>query len=355
MEKSRILALLARKMGQVATPEELEELNELLNKHPGYHFLKDTSESMHMHFHPPSTDEEELVTRNWDLLAEAMERPAPSVRRPVLTRVIGLLGRVPRVAALAAGITLAAAAYYWLSPHNHSTLDAGRLIARNGEKIRQLLPDSTFVWLNAGTQLHYASDFGRTTREVYLEGEAFFEVAPDKNRPFLVHAGKVTVKVLGTSFNVRAYTKDSVVETTLIKGRVEVQLRNGHGKPILLSPNEKLTVPAATPAAETMRTQTAAENVTYSVQPLVHQNDSTEYNEVAWIDGKLVFWNEPFEEVAEKMQRWYDVQIHFNRDGLKQEILSGTFEHETIEQALKILELTTRFSFTRNGKDIYLQ
>lgn len=355
MEKNRILALLARKMGQVATSAELEELNELLNKYPEYHFIKDTSESMHLQFHPPATHEDALVSRNWDHLAEAMEEPVASVRRPVLIRLMAGLGHIPRAAALVGGIALAAAGYYWLPQHTISTPHAGQLIARNGEKVRQLLPDSSFVWLNAGTQLHYNPDFGKTSREIYLDGEAFFEVAPDRNRPFLVHAGRVTVKVLGTSFNVRAYAKDSVVETTLIKGKVEVQLRNGHGRQILLSPNEKLTVSRATPTTEAMARSATPVKDTYSIQPLVYQNDSTEYNEVAWIDGKLVFWNEPFEEVAEKMQRWYDVRIHFNRDDLKQEILSGTFEHETIDQALKILELTTRFSFTRNGKDIYLQ
>lgn len=354
MEKSRILELLARKMGQVASPQELEELEVLLKKYPEYHFIKDTSEQMHMDFQPLEAQREKaLVSRNWDRLAEAMQQPVASGRRG---RVLSIFSRRSlQAAALVGGVALLVGIYYLLQRQKGSSAAAGQLIARNGEKIRQLLPDSSFVWLNAGTQLTYSSDYGKASREIYLKGEAFFEVAPDKDRPFLVHAGRLTIRVLGTSFNVRSYEKDSVVETTLIKGKVEVQLGDGAGQKIILAPNEKLTVPSVAIRTPAVGGITSLRQPSYTLQPLVHQNDTTEYDEVAWIDNKLVFWNEAFEQVAGKMERWYDVRIHFVREELKREYLSGTFEKETVEQALKILQMTTRFTFRKDGKDIYLQ
>ncbi|HVU57835.1 MAG TPA: FecR domain-containing protein [Puia sp.] len=354
MEKSRILELLARKMGQVATPQELEELEGLLKKYPEYHFIKDTSEQMHMDFQPAGAQEEKaLVGRNWDRLAEAMQESMAPERRG---RVFSMFSRKSlRVAALVGGVALVAVIYYVSQRQKGDVTKRGELIARNGEKVRQLLPDSSFVWLNAGSHLEYASDYGKTRREVYLKGEAFFEVAPDRDRPFLVHAGRLTVRVLGTSFNVRSYEKDSTVETTLIKGKVEVQLGDGSGKKIILTPNEKLTVPSVAGSAPAGGGTTPLRQPSYTPQPLVHQSDTMGYDEVAWIDNKLVFWNEAFEQVAEKMERWYDVRIHFVRPELKKEYLSGTFEKETVEQALTILQMTTRFHFKKEGKDIYLQ
>jgi ferric-dicitrate binding protein FerR (iron transport regulator) len=354
MEKSRILELLARKMGQVATPQELEELEELLRKYPEYHFIKDTSEQLHMDFQPAGAQEEKaLVSRNWDRLAEVLQTPVAPERRGRLLSIFS--GGAVRAAAVVGGIVLVAGGYFMLRPQRGAATGAGQLIARNGEKVRQLLPDSSFVWLNAGTRLEYAADYGKARRDVYLKGEAFFEVAPDRDRPFLVHAGRLTVRVLGTSFNVRSYEKDSIVETTLIKGKVEVQLGDGSGKKIILTPNEKLTVSSVASSAPAGGGTTPLRQPSYTLQPLVHQSDTIGYDEVAWIDNKLVFWNEAFGQVAEKMERWYDVRIHFVRPELKKEYLSGTFEKETVEQALSILQMTTRFTFKKEGKDIYLQ
>lgn len=316
-----------------------------------------------MDFMPADGEEgQSIVRQGWDRLAGAIAESEETGSRPARTRVgleekdsrpararVVSFFRPARVAAMVGGIALIGAAAWILTRQGPGK---GQLIAKNGEKIRQMLPDSSFVWLNAATQLTYASDYGKTRREVYLQGEAFFEVAPDKDRPFLVHAGKLIVKVLGTSFNVRSYAGDSAVETTLIKGKVEVQLNDGAGKHILLSPNEKLTVSNEPPAAKKVL---APPQPSYTIQPLIHLNDTTGYNEIAWIDNKLVFWNESFEKVAEKMERWYDVRIHFSRPALMQEALSGTFEKETVEQALKILQMTTEFTFSRNGKDIFLK
>ncbi|HVW62489.1 MAG TPA: FecR domain-containing protein, partial [Puia sp.] len=101
------------------------------------------------------------------------------------------------------------------------------------------LPDGSKLWLNAGSKVKYAED----RRELTLEGEAFFDVKHDPDHPFIIHTGKLDVRVLGTSFNVKAYPNDSTIETTLIKGKVEIDFPGNTRSGIVLRPNEKVVIP----------------------------------------------------------------------------------------------------------------
>ncbi|HEX3006263.1 MAG TPA: FecR family protein, partial [Bacteroidales bacterium] len=95
-------------------------------------------------------------------------------------------------------------------------------IAPKSQKSRLILPDGTKVWLNSGTTLKYRTDYGFKTRDIYLDGEAYFEVAKNRSRPFLVHAATIMVKALGTSFNVKCYPEENTIETTLVEGKVQI-------------------------------------------------------------------------------------------------------------------------------------
>jgi ferric-dicitrate binding protein FerR (iron transport regulator) len=223
------------------------------------------------------------------------------------------------------------------------------------------LSDGTRVWLNAGSKLTYPSVFPHDRREVKLEGEAYFEVAKGSKAPFSVHAGKITVGVLGTSFNVKAYNDDKNIETTLITGKVQVTLDNEPEKPILLSPHEKLTIVNEVEAVrEEKRTgrqapepEKAYNALRYQVQTLPHSNGNG-FVETAWLDNKLVINDESFANVAHMLERKYDVIIHFDDEHLMQEHISGVFEKESIEEVLHILAMTTGFRYRIEGKTIFL-
>ena len=312
-----------------------------------------------MDFYPASDAEKKaFIEKNWKGVAAAMQQDARTASGPEPVQP-SLIRRLPvwiKAAAVIAGISMAAALVFravHLSGKQYATMP--QVIAKNGRKIQQVLPDGSSIWLNAGSSLTYAAGYGKSNREVFLQGEAYFDVAPDKDLPFLVHAGRLTVKVLGTSFNVRAYKEEANIETALIKGKVEVQVDDEAEKKIVLLPNEKLTIPRQ-PVADSLASAKMNEpQVKYAVQALSKQNDSAGYNEIAWINNRLVFLNEPFDVVAQKMERWYDVRIHFLRQSLAQEVLSGIFQKETIDQALQVMQMTTSFSFRRDGKDIYLK
>ena len=133
----------------------------------------------------------------------------------------------------------------WLWFGNQSSDAKGQkqeiIEAQNGSRSRSVLPDGSTVWLNAGSKLYYENDFTGATREVRLEGEAFFDVVKKTDRPFIVHTSGIDIKVLGTAFNVKSYPEDKTVETTLYRGSVKVfRHEESETGAIHLKPNEKL-------------------------------------------------------------------------------------------------------------------
>jgi len=213
------------------------------------------------------------------------------------------------------------------------------------------LADGSKVWLNAGSKLIYPDKFSGSQREVTLEGEGFFEVTRNPQMPFLVHAGKITVRVLGTKFNVKAYTEDADIETTLISGKVQVMLNDDPEKEILLSPNEKLTV--IKPVATSTAIAQVNNELKYQVQalPVAASNNLTE---TAWINNRLLLNNESFDNVAKLLERKFDVHVFFDNDKLKDEHLTGVFEKENIQEVLDVLKMTTHFRYRIDGNSIHL-
>lgn len=239
-------------------------------------------------------------------------------------------------------------------------------ICRSGVKVgyggrsKLVLSDGSTVWLNAGSKLSYPDVFTGDKRVVSLEGEAFFDIARHVDMPFYVHAGKVTVKVLGTKFDVKAYQGDAGVSTTLISGKVQVMLDDEPDKKIILTPNEKLTVMNAaaglgdTDVAKAGEAGGGGNELHYLVQGVPKAGDDS-LPETAWVENRLVISNETFEEVARVLERRYDVQIEISDARLSQEHVSGVFEKETIQQVLDILKMTTKFTYSIEGKKVRLK
>jgi len=263
-----------------------------------------------------------------------------------------------------AGVTIVAIAGSWVVMRNKSQgiATAGRQLqqvaTQNGTRTSTRLPDGTMVWLNAGSKIFYDNDFAGATREVKLEGEAYFDVVKNPHRPFIVHTGGINIKVLGTVFNVRSYPADKTVETTLIRGLVQVT-RNGYPqqKPVFIHPNEKLVVEkvAEEDAGNVTATQKIALPVTYKLAHLDTTVKENELVETAWVYNRLEFRGEDFEQLAGKMERWYNVSIVFEDDNVKKQTYNGSFENETIEQALTALKAAAPFSFTIQGHEIKIR
>ena len=218
------------------------------------------------------------------------------------------------------------------------------IIAQKGSTTRSSLADGNSVWINAGSKLYYASDFSGATREVRLEGEAFFDVVKQANRPFIVHASGIDIKVLGTAFNVKSYPEDKNVETTLYRGLVQVlRHEDSLSKPIQLRPNHKLILPKQA-AIETVKMSEVKMPLTkgiptgITITPIDSTKKESERLETAWRYNRLEFEGEYFEDVAKKMERWYNVSIIFTDDKVKRLEVVGKFENETVEQAFAALK-----------------
>ena len=186
-----------------------------------------------------------------------------------------------------------------------------------GARINFELTDGTRVWLNHGSKLKYPYRFTGKSRNVFLTGEAFFEVAHNKDIPFVVGTSRIDVKATGTVFNVSAYPDESLVKTTLIEGRVILFEKASNRKIKTLSPNECLKYDSN------------------KHRYMLETEDINKYT--AWKDGKLVFKNDLIEDVAKKLSRWYNIEVEVSDKKAKEFTFTATFSDETLPQALELL------------------
>ena len=245
-----------------------------------------------------------------------------------------------------------------------------QIITGKGQKSQIILSDGTKVWLNSETSLKYPATFSNRKREVYLEGEAFFEVQKkEKKTPFLVRTSELDVEVLGTRFNVMAYGDEETVETTLVEGSINVVRRGEKAsidQQVLLKPNQKITLvkkgsqailsdlESNKPTLVKKGQGTSSHSPSEHAQILVTSKVNTELH-TAWKDDRLVFQSETLEYIAYKLERWYDVKIHIQDEELKSYCYTGEFAHkETLSQVMEILNLTTPILFTFEKNDVYI-
>ncbi|MDB5146100.1 MAG: FecR protein [Mucilaginibacter sp.] len=229
------------------------------------------------------------------------------------------------------------------------------------EKSTIVLTDGTRITLNSQSSLKYPTNFTGKTREVYLSGEAFFDVHKDHEHPFIIHTEKMNIKVLGTAFNVKSYPNAPSSETTLIRGAIEVTLDDRPSDRIILKPSEKLIVKKgsfttvrkkADKLAPVTDSSAGTQYVLTSFTRL-HQNDSAVL-ETSWTQNKLIFRDESFADLAIRMEHWYGVEIKFKNDGMKKYRFTGTYEKETITEALDALRLTEDFHYKLRKSTIYI-
>lgn len=192
-----------------------------------------------------------------------------------------------------------------------------------------ILADGTKVWLNAATTLKFPAVFAGNERRVELNGEAYFEVAKNKAKPFKVSVNNMTVEVLGTHFNVMGYSDDNTTQTTLIEG--SVKLTNGSNKAVL-KPGEQ----------GVLRKEQSVFNV---------QNVNTD-DVVAWKNGYFTFKNEDIRVVMKKVSRWYDVDVVYHGNLGKKSFGGSVSRFENVSELLKTIELTGAVHFNVGGRRI---
>jgi ferric-dicitrate binding protein FerR (iron transport regulator) len=246
---------------------------------------------------------------------------------------------------------------YFLIVGNTTQLPSNSLnevVAKTGTRSYLMLTDGSKVWLNSESKLEFKSNFNDSVREVTLEGEAFFEVAKDKNRPFIVHTSDLDIRVLGTAFNVKSYPKESQIETTLIHGKVEVtNKKDPASHKMILGPHDKLVFNKIRKASQVQKDGKPVVSITpFEITTLPKNLSDTAIAETSWIYNKLVFDGETFREIALKMERWYNVRISFKSEKVANVPIHVTFKDESIEEALRALQVIEPFAYQINGNEI---
>jgi ferric-dicitrate binding protein FerR (iron transport regulator) len=372
-DKKAIWNLIAKKLAGEASPEEVVELERLLRNNPELHYPMQTiSDMWNSSAKPDRNEAERAFGRHLDRMKQwhgDFPEPAVDQQEPVIGRR-GRRGR--RGLILAVSLTILAGvliALIWPSrraaqrapapPIAHQPAPAGNdIYTANGSRTHLTLPDGTLVWLNAGSRLSYGKNFNTTTREVNLTGEAFFDVAHNTQKPFLIHTSRIDVQVLGTRFNVKSYPSDRTTEATLIRGSIEVLIRDRPSEKIILRPEEKLVVANDTGILHHLNP--GRYGVAGPTDPLIairkptYEQKTGAIIETSWVDNKLTFREETFGDLASKMQRWYGVTIQFADPALEQLQFTGSFKEETIEQALDALKYAARFSYQTEGNLIII-
>lgn len=353
MNENHFWNLLAKHLSGEASAQEVAELEALMKAHPSLSYAAQHLTDLWKL--APAVDCKEAeasFAQHMAKLAEQDDAQPASLSDNLQTSLPQKrwLKKPGLYLALAACIL---AAIVWLRPSQTAVLpkpqtQTAEISTRAGNRTRLVLPDSSVVWLNAGSKLTYNPAFGVSHRNTTLTGEAFFDVRKS-TIPFVIQANGVKIKVLGTAFNVKSYPNEEKTETTLLRGRIEVILDKRPAEPIILKPNEKLIVANIT-VGRKASSQTKL--------PLVLLKELTPVGEslvaeTSWVENKLVFQDETFAEVARKMERWYDVKITIANDGLAaQKVGGGPFENETVSQALEALRIAFDFKFSINGKQI---
>lgn len=253
------------------------------------------------------------------------QSPRKHLRRHRSTPWRRLITELVRIAAIA--LLLIGGKFLFESLHHTETpLRYQTLYVPSGQRVELILPDSTKVWLNAHSRLVYPVTFQENGREVELDGEAYFDVRHNESSPFVVKTGKMDIRVLGTEFNVSAYSELPEFEIALLKGHIELKSKE----------------------VSRMYPMQAGEQVWYKEgRYVVSRIENMDY--FKWKEGLLCFNNQPIEEIIDKLCLYYDVRIEVGSQSFLKERYSGKFRvKDGVEQVLKVLQLEHTFTYTKD-------
>jgi transmembrane sensor len=194
-----------------------------------------------------------------------------------------------------------------------------------GQKSKIVLPDGSIAWLNASSSLSYSRSFNESDRTIDLKGEAFFEVARNTSKPFIVNSENLATTALGTSFNIQAYPEQNDVRISLISGEIKVANLETPIKVVYLHPGHEILVHKDTQE--------------------IHQQQFKTEEAIGWKDGVLVFKNAGYDEVIQKLARWYGIEIFTEGNPPPDWKLSTSYKNEVLVNILRNLSFGKEFNF----------
>lgn len=258
---------------------------------------------------------------------KAFELVQERIRRRVWQKNIYRFSTV--AACFAVGFFLSTFLSWWNTTNDGAEVQLVTVRSNPGMRTSCNLPDGTVAYLNSGSTLVYPVPYDKDKRAVTLDGEGYFKVTHDPEKPFIVSVadGQMRVKVLGTEFNLQAYREEGLIETTLVSGKVNIETKKENGTVVrqVLSPSIKATY-------------------SLSTGKLNMESVNTAY-ETAWIEGKLMFYNSPLPEVLRDLSYFYNVKFEVKDPMIKSYYFTGTFIDKQLSQILDYLKISSGIDY----------
>lgn len=323
IEKDYIQPLITAFLSGNATDGERRELEEWVKQSPDnnryFQEIRNVWQAMNPAFNPSEIN---VFEAEKNILANI----AATERNVV--RVVLLYWQ--RIAAIIVIPLLLLCTYFYLNKNSsqYNAIEYQEVKSPHGTFSEVCLPDGTHVWLNGGSSLRYPLVFRKGEREVFLKGEGYFEVEADKENPFVVETGRITLRATGTAFNIEAYNNDSITAVTMVKGKVDVAF--GNSSPVAMIPGERASF----------------NNLTK--QCLIAKTDP--YKWYAWKDGLMIFRDDPLSYVFKRLGQTFNVNIDLRDTTLANAPYRATFEYESLDEILRLLKMSAPLSFKQNKR-----
>jgi len=349
MNNEEIKLLLVKYITREADENEIDQVRQWVSAHSEneqyFAQLYETWQNM-LYLKPEVVDEEKAFDKF----------SAANIPQPQETKYRQLY-RWTKVAAV---VTLFGVLSVLLIKHYSQNIQSIRLVTVNKGGIKKIaLTDGTIVWLNAGSKLNYNTDFGKKNRTVYLEGEAFFEIAPGKKTiPFIVNTKNYTIRDIGTKFNLKAYPTDSFFETTVVKGEVSVEGNVDNNaremSRIYVKPRQVLRIYYPQPKEKYTYKPDDTRDLKNLNEIQVIQIDSARINQYdGWKEDLLVFDGNTLNDISKVLERRYNVKIVMNDADLQNIRYSGSFKSiNSIDKVLSLIKSNTAINYAITGNTI---
>ncbi|WP_430974180.1 FecR family protein [Sunxiuqinia rutila] len=329
MDDQHIEFLITRKLSGEATPKELAQFEAwVCSSEQNQKSFEQIRRIWQNSKRPISSDDVQRALSSVKATIHKKEEYIPKKR---------LMRRWMQAAAVIAMPLLLALGWYLGNQSIGSEKLYSELIAPEGQVAESILADGTHVWLNAGSSLRYDPSFQGDQRNVELIGEGYFKVSKNPKKPFVVKTSKLQVKVLGTSFNVRAYPDENHTEAVLEEGVIEMYLTDYPNQaPVKIKPGEQA--------------------IYNPEQKNIQIQEADTYLHTAWRDRKFVFKDAELKTIIYHLERFYKVRFHLKDEAMGETRFRGTFEYDqNILNALEAIEQTTSIHFRVEGRDIWME
>lgn len=333
---SRLIELQIKKESENLTLHERKEFQELLRGNDSYSQLVDFLDSIEEKDVFVANEEIDLVN-NFQKLEKKINANNSRIN-------------IKKYLLLAASFLIAFIFIkYIFFPIDKNKLAENIFTTEKGSKSTLNLPDGSKIWINSDTKVTYNDDFGKNKREIFLEGEAYFDIVKDVERPFVVHTSNMKIKVLGTIFNVRAYPDEDNTETSLIEGSIEVALPEDGSKIFQLKANEKIIV-----NNDSKQKNNGVNESSIIITKVKKLETDSSIVETLWRENKLAFREENLKNIVKLLNHWYNIDIIITDEKLTNNLYSGTFKEDNIRDVMDALSLTGDFTYNKKNDTIFI-